>query len=156
QLDSDQGMTQTHAIMGTASYMAPEQAAGKSKDSDRLVDVYALGAILYEMLTGRPPFKGATREETLEAVRPDDPVPPSRLQPKTPRELETSCLNCLHKEPHKRYGTAEALAEDLERFLAAKPIQARPVGRWEKAAKWVRRNPVVAGLLAALVLVLVA
>src|SRR5262249_31665419 len=141
QLDSDQRKTQANVILGTASYMAPEQAAGKSSQSDPLVDVYALGAILYEMLTGRPPFKGATWQDTLEAVRTQDPVPPSRLQPKTPRDLETICLKCLEKPPGKRYTSALEMAEDLGRYLQHEPVRARPVGRVEELVRCWRRPP---------------
>jgi tRNA A-37 threonylcarbamoyl transferase component Bud32 len=150
------GQTQSGAIMGTPSYMAPEQAGGKSADIGRAADVYALGAILYECLTGRPPFKAATPLDTILQVISDDPVPPSQLQSKTPRDLETVCLKCLQKEPPRRYATAAALADDLRRFAEGRPIVARPVGRLERAAKWVNRNPALASMAATVALVLVA
>jgi hypothetical protein len=139
--------TATGVVLGTPSYMAPEQAAGAPRQVGPLVDVYALGAILYECLTGRVPFRAATVIETLNLVMTADPPPPRQLQPGLPRDLETICLKCLRKEPGQRYGSAEALAADLDRFLAGRPIMARPVGPLERTAKWARRNKALAALL---------
>jgi WD40 repeat protein/serine/threonine protein kinase len=139
-------LTQTGEILGTPSYMAPEQASGRGAPIGQATDVYALGTILYELLTGRPPFVGVSAVETLLLVRQEEPVPPRRLQPNVPRDLETICLECLHKEPGRRYGSALALAEDLERFLQGETIRARPTSSGERALKWARRRPAVAAL----------
>jgi tetratricopeptide (TPR) repeat protein/tRNA A-37 threonylcarbamoyl transferase component Bud32 len=149
------GQTASDALVGTPSYMAPEQAAGKGQQVGPAVDVYALGAILYECLTGRPPFKAATVYDTLLQVVSDEPVPVRRLQPGVPRDLETVCLKCLQKEARHRYASAVELAQDLGRFQAGEPVRARPVGPLERARKWAARRPAGAGLLAALLLLVV-
>jgi tetratricopeptide (TPR) repeat protein len=148
--------TRTGVIMGTPGYLAPEQAGGPNRVPGPATDTYALGAILYELLTGRPPFVGATLLDTMEQVRSAEPIPPSRLHPKLPRDLETVCLKALAKEPGGRYATAAAFAADLENFLLGRPVAARPVGRLVKLARWCRRKPTAASLSAALVLVVIA
>jgi formylglycine-generating enzyme required for sulfatase activity len=134
--------------------MAPEQAAGKVRDTGPAADVYALGALLYECLTGRPPFDGP-QHVVLVSVLNDEPVPPSRLGTKVPADLETICLKCLSKEPARRYASAEELANDLRRFQAGEPIRARPVGAVERTWKWAKRRPALAALLGVVLLALV-
>src|SRR5262249_41366843 len=146
---------QSGAIIGTPSYMAPEQAQGKVKEIGPATDIYALGAILYELLTGRPPFRAETALETLHQVQAVEPVPPSRLQPQLPLDLETITLKCLAKDPARRYPTAGALADDLQCWLDSRPIQARRVGVPERTWRWCRRNPTLASAIGAATLFLV-
>jgi tetratricopeptide (TPR) repeat protein len=148
----ESGQTASRDIIGTPSYMAPEQAMGRSKEVGPGADVYALGAILYELLTGSVPFKGATPIETLQQVTTQEPVEPRRLQSQIPRDLNTICLKCLEKTPSKRYGTAAELANDLQRFASGAPIHARPFTLGDRIGKWVKRYPAAAGLIATLIL----
>jgi serine/threonine-protein kinase len=150
RIETSTTQTQLGAILGTPSYMAPEQATGHSKALTTAADVYALGAILYELLTGRPPFQAPTVYETIQQVVADEPVPPSRRRPGVPHDLEVICLKCLRKEPARRYASAAALAEELRRYLDGEPIEARPAGRVERGVKWLRRHPTAAALLATL------
>jgi eukaryotic-like serine/threonine-protein kinase len=158
RVQGDSGLTGSGQIMGTPSYMPPEQAGGRRGEVGTPADVYALGATLYCMVTGRPPFQAATAMDTVLQVLSDEPVPPRRLSATIPRDLETMCLKCLEKEPGKRYASAAALREDLRSFLVGEPIAARPVGRPERAWRWCRRNPWLAGAvsLVAAALVVVA
>ncbi len=144
ELDAADGNTVTGSILGTPSYMAPEQARGETRRVGAAADQYSLGATLYDLLTGRPPFQGTSVMETLEQVRNRDPLSPRELQPGLPKDIETICLKALAKEPEKRYPTCDALADDLTAFLAGRPISARPVGAPEKAWRWAKRNPGVA------------
>jgi tetratricopeptide (TPR) repeat protein len=146
RLEVEEGQTLSGQVMGTPSYMAREQALGQTSQIGPPADIYALGAILYETLTGRPPFRGPSPMETLGQVIFDEPVPPSRLQPRVPRDLETIALKCLAKSPARRYATADDLADDLERFLKGKPIRARRTPAWERTVKWARRHPTTAAL----------
>jgi WD40 repeat protein len=150
----DMRLTASSAMLGTPAYMAPEQASGDSRRAGPAADVYALGAIFYEMLTGEPPFRAATVLETLAQARAREPVAPRQRQPRVPLDLSTICLKCLHKDPARRYASAAELADDLQRFRQGEPILARPVGKVERAVKWARCNPAVAALLATVVLVL--
>ena len=153
RVEAGAGLTQTGAILGTPSYMAPEQAEAR-KDIGPATDIYALGAILYEMVTGRPPFHAPTPLDTVLQVLANEPVPPARLQPGCPRDLDTICLKCLQKDPAKRYTSSEALADDLQRFLTDRPILARRTGSLERLRRWCRRNPVVASMTAMMALLL--
>ena len=139
--------TQSGVLLGTLAYMAPEQAAGQTELYSPATDVHALGVILYEMLTGRPPYKGMEPMALLDRIRWDEPMAPSRCREGVPRDLEVICLKCLRKSASERYGDANALAEDLQHFLDGEPILARPVGTVEAVGKWVRRNPAKAALV---------
>jgi hypothetical protein len=155
RLKEEDGLTWKGTPVGTPSYMAPEQASGAAGPIGPATDVYGLGAVLYELLTGRPPFGAGTALETFRQVLSEEPVPPSRLNPQVPRDLETVCLMCLQKEPQRRYTSVAALADDLRRYLLGQVVAARPVSQFERAVKWIRRNKWVARLSAAAMLALV-
>src|SRR4051812_8254768 len=144
-------MTRTLDVLGTPSYMAPEQAMGNNAAVSSLTDIYGLGAVLYQLLTGQPPFAGGATYETIKLLLDTEPRQPRLLNPKIDRDLSTICLKCLEKDPKSRYSSALALAEDLERWLRHEPIQARHTGVFARAGKWVRRNPTITVLAASLV-----
>src|ERR1043165_2449399 len=168
-IEKDSGLTQSLAVLGSANYMSPEQARGHARQLTTAADVYGLGAVLYEMLTGRPPCYAETFVETLRKVVEEEPVPPGKLvrelssksqianrKSQIDRDLETICLKCLNKDPRQRYGSAEALAADLEHWLAREPIVARPIGRPAKVWRWCQRNPVVSSLAGVSLVLLLA
>jgi predicted Ser/Thr protein kinase len=151
--DADSSLTQAGQVIGTPSYMSPEQAEGKNEQVGPLADVYALGTTLYCLVTGRPPFQSASVVETLKQVTEREPVAPHFLNPAVDRDLETICLKCLQKTPERRYASAAAVSEDLQRYLARRPIQARPVGGLEILIRWCRRNPLAATSLSSIIAV---
>ena len=150
-METESTVTRTREVMGTPSYMAPEQAAGETTKLSKATDVYGLGAVLYQLLTGHPPFAGGTSYETIRLLLDTEPRQPRLLNPKIDRELSTICLKCLEKDPQRRYSSALALAEDLEHWLKHEPIRARRSGFFTHARKWVRRKPAIAALIALLV-----
>jgi WD40 repeat protein len=154
-LEQDSSLTGSQAVMGTPAYMAPEQAAGKTREATTAADIYSLGVVLYELLTGSQPFSGETPLELMRQAAEAEPSRPRALNPKVDRDLETICLKCLEKDPSARYGSAEALADDLERWLRNEPISVRPAGALKQLGKWVRRKPIVAGLAGSVAAVLV-
>jgi hypothetical protein len=156
RLKGDGHITWTGTAVGTPSYMAPEQASETAGPVGPATDVYGLGAVLYETMTGQPPFRAASALDTVQKVLSEEPIAPSRLNRDVPRDLATICLKCLHKEPQRRYTSAAALADDLRRFLLGQVVEARPVGPLERTGKWIRRNKWIASLSAAAVFALLA
>src|SRR5947207_136359 len=150
-VESESSVTHTLEVLGTPSYMAPEQAVGNNAAISSVTDVYGLGAVLYQLLTGQPPFAGGTTYETIKLLLDTEPRQPRQLNPKIDRDLSTICLKCLEKDPKRRYSSALALAEDLEHYLTHEPILARHIGIFTRGKKWVRRNPTRALLTASLV-----
>lgn len=153
-IDSEDAVTQTGMILGSMGYMAPEQAEGRTREATPATDVYALGAILYKLLCGKPPFQGANEWETVEQIIKNDAISIQILQPRVPRDLATISHKCLEKEPDRRYTSAEALADDLDRFLADQPIQARPLSTSERIVRWARRHPALMGVIVFSILLL--
>jgi serine/threonine-protein kinase len=156
RIEGDSSLSVSGAILGTPQFMSPEQASGTRRGVTTATDVYGLGAVLYALLSGRPPFRGETVIETLEQVRKQSPEPLSKFNLKVPRDLEVIALKCLDKDPARRYGSAHELAQDLDRFVGGEPILARRTGLWERAGMWARRKPAVAGLVAASMIAAVA
>jgi serine/threonine protein kinase/Flp pilus assembly protein TadD len=154
QIQGNAGLTLTGDILGTLRYMSPEQALARRVVIDGRTDIYSLGVTLYELLTLRPAIDGPDRGEILRRIAEKEPSPPRSLNPAVPRDLETICLKCLHKDPRRRYATAAALADDLNRFLRDQPIAARPVGRLERVLRWMRRNPTATALIVTAALLL--
>ena len=150
RIESDSDLTATGQILGTPSYMPPEQATGKVEDITEAADVYALGAILYALVTGRPPFQADNSLDTLLQVLERDPLSPRQLNPKVPQDLETICLKCLEKSQHRRYSTSRLLGQELQRFLNNEPIEARPITAPARAWRWCQRKPFQAGLIVAI------
>src|SRR5213078_862578 len=150
-VETESTVTRTLEVLGTPSYMAPEQAVGNDAAIGSVTDVYGLGAVLYQLLTGQPPFAGGTTYETIRLLLNTEPRPPRLLNPKIDRDLSTICLKCLEKDPKRRYASAVALAEDLERWLKHEPIRARRTGVFTRGTKWVRRNPGIAVMAAMLI-----
>jgi serine/threonine protein kinase/tetratricopeptide (TPR) repeat protein len=156
QVDDDSSQTKSGTILGTPSYMAPEQAEGKTREIGPAVDIYALGTILYELLVGRPPFRAGNPIDTIRQVVEQEPVPPRHLEPRVPLDLETICLKCLEKSPARRFPTAAELGDDLRRFIDGLPVHARPTPGWERAWKWAKRRKAIVALMAVSMLAVVS